>query len=63
MFTKAEFSVILAALTVQSKSVMRLAAKEGQPESVAAEYRKVGSEIADVYRKVQAEMDKLGGKK
>lgn len=29
------------------KSVQRLAAKDGQPETVAVEYRKVGSEIAD----------------
>lgn len=58
MFTKGELSDIAAALMVQSKSVARLAAKEGQPESVAIEYRKVGSRIDSLYKKVVAEMDK-----
>lgn len=57
MFTKAELMDIAAALVVQSKSVARLAAKEGQPESVAVEYRKVGARIDGVYKKVVQLLD------
>lgn len=39
--------------------MLRLAAKEGQPETVAAEYRKVAQEIQQVMRKVVSEVDKL----
>lgn len=39
------------ALLQMEKSVQRLAAKEGQPEPVAVEYRKVGKQIADLMRK------------
>lgn len=59
MFTVAELRVIASALIVQSKSVARLAAKDGQPEPVAAEYRKVGAEILSVQKKVDQELDKL----
>ena len=59
MFDLKQIAVIKAALVVQSKSVMRLAAKEGQPESVAQEYRKVGQEIAEVFKVVEAEQVKL----
>lgn len=59
MFTKSELLVISKALVVQEKSVQRLAAKEGQPDSVAAEYRKVGVEIGDVMKKVSVELSKL----
>ena len=59
MFDLKQLAVIKAALVVQSKSVMRLAAKEGQPESVAQEYRKVGQEIAEVFKVVEAEHVKL----
>lgn len=54
-FTKADLSAILGALTVQRKSVQRLAAKEGQPESVANEYRKVDVELSRVMDKVTRE--------
>lgn len=57
MFTKSELMDIALALMVQSKSVGRLAAKEGQPESVAIEYRKVGSRIDSLYKKVVAAID------
>lgn len=59
MFTKSELLVISKALVVQEKSVQRLAAKEGQPDSVAAEYRKVGVEIGEVMKKVSVELSKL----
>lgn len=63
MFTKVEMMAIARALVVQEKSVQRLAAKEGQPESVAAEYRKVGAEIADLIKKVNIEIHKVEVKK
>lgn len=56
MFNKNQLKTIAAALVVQEKSVNRLAAKEGQPESVAAEYRKVAVEIAAVMKAVNAEL-------
>lgn len=59
MFTVAELKVLAAALLVQEKSVLRLAAKEGQPETVAAEYRKVAAEIQALLRKTVGEIDKL----
>lgn len=59
MFTLSELKVIAAALVVQEKSVLRLAAKEGQPESVAAEYRKVANEIQSVMRKVVNGIDEM----
>ena len=58
-FTLDELKVIAGALVVQEKSVMRLAAKEGQPENVAAEYRKVRGEIEKVMRKVIMQVDEL----
>lgn len=59
MFTLDELKQIGAALVLQEKSVMRLSQKEGQPESVAAEYRKVAGVIAALLRKVSTEQDKL----
>lgn len=58
MFTTAELAVLLKALSGMSKSLMRLAAKDEQPDSVAAEYRRVGSVVADLFRKVRVEYDK-----
>lgn len=43
--------------------MLRLAAKEEQPDSVAAEYRKVASEISDLLKKCQLEIVKLEQKK
>lgn len=63
MFTVAELQMIVKALALQEKSVLRLAAKDEQPESVAAEYRKVGGEIVSLLRKVMSEIDNLGKKK
>lgn len=57
MFTVAELKVLGSALLVQEKSVLRLAAKEGQPDTVAAEYRKVAAEIQMLLRKVAAAID------
>lgn len=57
VFTVAELKVLGSALLVQEKSVLRLAAKEGQPDTVAAEYRKVAAEIQMLLRKVAAAMD------
>lgn len=59
MFTKSQLLMIRSALTVQQKSVQRLANKEGQPESVAAEYRKVDGDIRMVQQFVDAEVRKL----
>lgn len=63
VFSKSEMMAILRALVVQEKSVQRLAAKEGQPDSVAQEYRKVGAEIADLIKKVNLELHKVEVKK
>lgn len=41
------------------KSVQRLAAKDGQPETVANEYRKVSVEIGDLVKAVTLEVVKL----
>lgn len=59
MFTKSELVNICKALVLQEKSVQRLAAKEGQPDSVAVEYRKVGVEIGDLLKKCSVELSKL----
>lgn len=59
MFTLPQLIAIRSALTVQHKSVLRLAAKEGQPESVAAEYRKVGQEVTELFNAVGAEIVKM----
>lgn len=59
MFTLNELLVIRQALVVQKKSVERLSNKEGQPESVAAEYRKVGAEILGVQNHLDMEVRKL----
>lgn len=36
-----------------------MASKEGQPDSVADEYRKVAKEYSQLYQKVHAEVDKI----
>lgn len=59
MFSLKELLAIAKALVMQEKSVQRLAAKEGQPETVAIEYRKVGQEISELFKKVNAEINKL----
>lgn len=59
MFTKNELVNIGKALVLQEKSVQRLAAKEGQPDSVAVEYRKVAVEIGDLLKKVTIELSKM----
>lgn len=59
MFTKEELVGIGSALVIQEKSVNRLAAKEGQPQSVAVEYRKVAGEVANLIKKVNQEILKL----
>ena len=66
MFNLKELLVIAGALVVQQKSVMRLAQKEGQPETVALEYRKVSGEIESILKKVNglvvSEQSKKEGK-
>lgn len=47
------------ALVLQEKSLQRLAAKEGQPDSVAVEYRKCSVEVGDLIKKVTLEIVKL----
>lgn len=59
MFTLPELQLIVNALAMSAKSAQRLSAREGQPESVAAEYRKVIGEVSAVQRKALTEMDKL----
>lgn len=59
MFSFDELKAIAAALVVQEKSVLRLAAKDGQPDTVAAEYRKVAAQIQVVMRKVVAALDDM----
>lgn len=59
MFTKSDLVMILKALVLQEKSVLRLAGKDEQPESVAAEYRKVAAEIGDLMKKCNLEIAKL----
>ena len=56
MFNRKELDVISRALVVQLKSVERLSAKEGQPETVALEYKKVAGEIVSLLRKVNDEI-------
>lgn len=63
MFSKKELDVISRALMVQLKSVERLSAKEGQPETVALEYKKVAGEIVALMRKVNDEIVKSEVKK
>lgn len=58
MFTKAELAMIAIALAAGIKSAMRLAAKDEQPENVAAEYRKTIGTLTMLRNKVVAEADK-----
>ena len=57
MFTIAELKHIVAGLTMSAKSASRLANREGQPESVAMEYRRVIGEVSEVHKKVQTMLD------
>lgn len=59
MFSLEEWNDVAAAMVVQIKSVERLARKEGQPDSVANEYRNVHRRLLDVSAKVVAERDKV----
>lgn len=63
MFTAAELKFIVSALAMAAKSAQRLANREGQPESVAAEYRKVLADQSQLLRKAQVELDKMSMKK
>lgn len=63
MFTATELKRIVTALTMAAKSAQRLANREGQPESVAAEYRRVLAEDSVLVRKAQVELDKLSAVK
>lgn len=58
MFSVEELKMIVSGLQMAVKSAQRLANREGQPETVAAEYRKVNAEMALLLRKAQLEMDK-----
>lgn len=58
MFNKVELSQIAVALAAAIKSAMRLAAKDEQPENVAAEYRKTIGTLTTLRNKVVGEMDK-----
>lgn len=50
--------MIAKALVAMEKSVLRLAAKDEQPDTVAAEYRKVAVELGNLLRKVSSEVAK-----
>lgn len=63
MFSKQQLIQIGKALVMQEKSVLRLAGKEEQPDSVAAEYRKVAADIGDLMKIVQLEIVKLDAPK
>lgn len=55
-FTKSQLLVVEKALSLAEKSASRLAAREGQPEAVAAEYRRYGVEVAQLIKDVQSEI-------
>jgi hypothetical protein len=59
MFTAIELGRIVTALQMAAKSAQRLANREGQPETVAAEYRRVLADDSVLVRKAQMELDKL----
>lgn len=59
MFSKEELVQIANALVMQEKSVNRLAARDGQPPTVAVEYRSVAAVIAGLLKKVNMEIHKL----
>lgn len=63
MFNANELARIVVALTMAAKSAQRLANREGQPASVAAEYRRVLAEDSVLVRKAQTELDKLSAVK
>lgn len=55
--------IVSKALAAAEKSAQRLAAKEGQPEAVAMEYRKFGVGIATLIKEVDAEIVRLDSPK
>lgn len=57
MFSKEELAMIAKALEMAERSAARLAAKEGQPETVAEEYRKYQGAVIALSRKVVMAMD------
>ena len=59
MFTALEWSLILRGLDLGIASARRLSARAGQPDSVAAEYRKVIAEYDAVAAKCRVEMAKV----
>lgn len=59
MFNRLQLGMIEKALVASEKSAQRLAVREGQPENVAAEYRKFAGEVAVLIKGVQAEIVKL----
>lgn len=63
MFNRDELLAIATALAAAIKSAMRLAAKDEQPENVAAEYRKTIGTLTMLRNKVVSESDKLVVKK
>lgn len=63
MFSIDELKMIVAAVALAAKSSQRLANREGQPESVVAEYRKVLGIQSALLRKIQVEVDKAASKK
>lgn len=59
MFTIDEFNQIRVALMMAQKSAQRLSNREGQPVSVAVEYRAVIARIGILIVKVDEEIKKL----
>lgn len=57
MFTKAELMLIAQAVVMSEKSCKRLASKEGQPVSVAAEYLKAQAALIQLQKKVVLAID------
>lgn len=58
-FTKSQLLVVEKALALAEKSASRLASREGQPEAVAAEYRRYAVEVAELIKSVQMEIVSL----
>lgn len=63
MFNKVQLVMIGKALVQAEKSASRLAARDGQPESVAAEYRKFGADVGDLIKFVNIELVKMDAAK
>lgn len=52
VFDTVELKVVRNAVIQYEKSVLRMAAKPGQPDGVAAEYRRTAEFIGNVIRKL-----------